>query len=75
MNSLFNYDKIENLFRFSDKNLEHKINKDIYKKVVEDCVGIKSSREHRKECEAKGGYVLMERGVFQDCLLGVKSIK
>lgn len=39
MNSLFNYDEIENLFRFSDKNLEHKINKDIYEKVVEDCVG------------------------------------
>lgn len=38
-------------------------------------VGIKDSQRRATECREKRGYPLMERGVFQDCLLGVKSIK
>lgn len=38
-------------------------------------LGFNISNEQREDCIAKGGYALMERGAFKDCLKGVESIK
>ena len=33
------------------------------------------TREKTAACKAAGGYPLITRGVFRDCLVGVKSIE
>ncbi len=38
-------------------------------------LGAERSGKDMKDCEGRGGYALVERGVFKDCLVGVKSIK
>ena len=37
--------------------------------------GVEISAQEDRDCRAKGGYALMERGVFQDCLKGIEVIK
>ena len=37
--------------------------------------GVEISAQEARDCRVKGGYALMERGVFQDCLKGVEVIK
>lgn len=38
-------------------------------------LGVNISNEQREDCIAKGGYALMERGVFKHCLKGVEVVK
>lgn len=39
------------------------------------CKGVEISSNQAEACRSKGGYALLERGVFQECLKGVEIIK